>query len=331
MCQMKSLIKRFLKRVLHVDYIKTIIAFHYDAKRYVEHSAAFNPTSKSALEARIILQYHILEKGITMPNRHIPFGMKVAKDLVVLIQEFEKKYDLTHQVEHGVAVLKEYLDIHINAGVSKDEFADISQFLLVHPNIVASKQLHFSKGDYYAIKNRPFPEFALGRHTIRNYSNASVPNSKIKDAVTLAMAAPSACNRQHVRVRCINDHEACGRILELQGGNRGFGHMSDKVLVVSAELKEEIGGIRERYDAYVNGGIFLMNLCYALTYCEVAHCILTGSLERESDAEIRSIAKIPESEVIVSILCCGEATEEFDVALSPRRDVDEVLKFIGGR
>lgn len=325
---MKTMLKKVLKKLLHVNYVKTMLAFHHDAKRFVAHSAALNPHGKTVLEAKIIMHYHVLEKGITMPNRRIPFGVNVAKALVSLLRDFEQSYGLTKQVERGMAVLKDYFDIHRGAGVPEEELVEISKFFAEHPTVVASKQLHFSRQDYYAMKNEPFPIFAAGRHTIRNYSSTPIDDSKIKEAVKLAMTAPSACNRQHVRVRCIRNHDVCKQVLELQGGNRGFGHLADKVLIVTSELQAEVGGTRERYDAYVNGGIFLMNLCYAMTYFEIAHCILTASMERETDSKVRSLGNIPDSEVIVAMLCCGEPTDEFDVASSPRREVDELLFFV---
>jgi len=325
---MKSMLKKVLKKLLPVSYLRTMLAFHHDAKRFVAHSAALNPHSEIVLEAKIIMHYHVLEKGITMPNRRIPFGVNVAKALVSLLRDFEQSYGLTQQVAHGMSVLKEYLEIHMRAGVLEDELLEVSKFVAEHPTEGTSTQLHFSRKDYYAVKNKPFPAFAAGRHTIRNYRPCPIDDNKIKESVKLATTAPTACNRQHVRVHCIRNRDVCKKILELQGGNRGFGHLADKVLIVTAELHAEIGGARERYDAYVNGGIFLMNLCYALTYFEIAHCILTASMEREAESKVRSLGNIPDSEVIVAMLCCGEPADEFDVASSPRRAVDELLFFV---
>ena len=317
-----------LKPGFNIDYIKAMVAFHYDARRFVLHGAAYNFGNKTASEARIILNYHILEKGITMPKRHVPFGQKVAVELVDLIAMFIENYGTTKQIDHAIEVLKEYHAIHSNSNAGAwDGFDRIERFLEKYKDR-PSGQLNFSRESYYGCKDKPFPAFARWRHTIRNYSDSPLDVSKIRKAVELAVTAPSACNRQHIRVRCVEDKSVCGRILELQGGNRGFGSLADKVLIVTADLRAEIGGIRERYDPYVNGGIFLMNLSYALSYYEVAHCILTGSLERDKDMMIRSLSRIPDNEVVVAMLCCGEPPDSFSVAASPRRDVDEVLSFV---
>ena len=78
----------------------------------------------------------------------------------------------------------------------------------------------------------------------------------------------------------------------------------------------------------MNGGIFVMNLCDALFYYEVAYCILTCSLELGKEAEIRRLANIPENEVVVSMLCCGEPPDEFYIASSPKRNVEDVLVYV---
>ena len=325
---MKSMIKRLCKKLLPIDYFKTMLAFHYDVKRLITYGAAYCPKNKTTLEAKIILHYHVLEKGITMPNRHLPFGLKMAKELALLIEKFETIYGSTNQVGHAVAVLKEYYDIHYKANATKNEDFDYIKKFVSKCSVDASKQLHYERTKYYACKDRPFPEFARWRHTIRNYGPKSLDDAKIRDAVELAITAPSACNRQHIRVHCIASRPVCERILELQGGNRGFGNLSDKILIITADLRSEIAGIRERYDPYVNGGIFIMNLCYALSYYEVAYCILTCSLELGKEVEIRNLASIPENEVVVSMLCCGEPPDKFDVASSPRRNVEEVLSYV---
>ena len=107
------------------------------------------------------------------------------------------------------------------------------------------------------------------------------------------------------------------RLLEIQGGSRGFGHLADKVLIVTADL-EDISFARERNDLYTNGGMFLMNLCYALHYERIGHCILNWSREPAEDRAMREFIKIRPSESVIAILTCGEPTDEFDVCASPR-------------
>lgn len=328
---MREFIKRLIKVIIPVDYVKVMRVFHCDASRIVAYGGAFHPKGKVALEASIILRYHVLEKGLTMPQRHVPFGKKIATQLLVLVCEFQRTYGLTSQVEHAISVLKEYEEVHrTNDATDKTDafWNELHAFIVKHDEIPISRQSHYKKAEFYSKLESPFPEFAMSRHTIRNYSAKPVDISEIKKAVELAMSAPTACNRQQVRVHCVVDKKLRGDVLALQGGNRGFGHLADKVLIVTCDLGAEFGGLRERFDPYVNGGIVVMNLCYSLHYYKIAHCILTCAMDPEKESELRRMCSIPDHEVVVSMMCCGNAPEEFDVASSPRRDIDEVFSVV---
>ena len=141
--------------------------------------------------------------------------------------------------------------------------------------------------------------------------------------------APSACNRQHARVHVVDDPALRDRLFALQGGTRGFGADADKVLVVTADLSSVRWGW-ERHDCYTNGGIFVMNLCYALHWHGVAHCILHWSVSPEVDRAAHEFLGIPANEAIVQVIACGMPPEEFDVAASPRLAVSDVLTWHGG-
>ena len=115
-------------------------------------------------------------------------------------------------------------------------------------------------------------------------------------------------------------------LFELQRGTRGFGMEVDKVLVVTADLST-VRWAWERHDCYVNGGIFVMNLCYALHYEGVAHCILHWSVSPENDRKAHKLIGIPANEAIVQLIACGMPPDEFDVASSPRRPLEDILSW----
>ena len=68
-----------------------------------------------------------------------------------------------------------------------------------------------------------------------------------------------------------------------------------------------------------------MNLCYALHYYGVAHCILHWSVSPETDRTAHGLLNIPANEAIVQVLACGLPPDTFDVAASPRRLLDEIV------
>ena len=222
-------------------------------------------------------------------------------------------------------MLRAYRELHSE---SLDPMPRLDAFLAAHPDIPAADEPHVKRSDFFAAKDAPFPQFAASRHVCRHFAGP-VPAETIKSAVELALTAPSACNSQHARVHVVDDPSLRDRLFAAQGGTRGFGADADKVLVVTSDLSAVRWGW-ERHDCYVNGGIFVMNLCYALHYFGVAHCILHWSVSPEVDREAHEFLCIPSNEAIVQVIACGMPPDEFDVAASPRLAVSDVLAWHGG-
>lgn len=125
---------------------------------------------------------------------------------------------------------------------------------------------------YYACINSNFKDFSASRHSIRDFAG-EIPVARIVDAIDIAKNAPSACNRQPSRVHVVVDKNLIAQCLSLQNGNRGFGNLVNKLLVITGDLSSVLGA-QEFFDLNTNVGIFIMNLSYALHYNKVAHCIL---------------------------------------------------------
>lgn len=303
-----------------------------DYKALVRHSFAFGADSREASLAHLIMNYHVIEKGLTMPKRHLWFGRAAILELMQTLTDFECRFDAGDiEFRHGVGVVKSYRDMH-EASAEKENDAEILSlwnrikvFCDSHPDIPASRQFHYTREEFYRDNRAPFDVFAKSRHTCRHFmEGATIPDDDIKAAVALAQTAPSACNRQHVRVHCVSDPQLKERVRAIQGGNRGFGQLADKFLVVTSDISDLYWAI-ERYDLYTNAGIFVMNLCYALHFHKIANCILHCSMPPEKDRELRAILSIPEKERFVCMIACGQAPDEFDVAASKRKSVESIL------
>lgn len=302
--------------------------FLHDADRLRVCSGTLGCDTKGKLLAQLIMATHVVEKGLSMPERRLGFGREAVRTTMGLADGFEKDYGPAEsQVEHAAAVIGTYRAIHENwAGKSADEafWKEVDAFLGRHPGKSGAGVVHWTKRAFYADKDSPFPAFAASRHSVRNYGPGRVDIARIREAVALAACTPSACNRQYVRVHCLGGKSRIAAVLALQNGNRGFGHLADKLLVVTADL-EAIAGEGERNDLFTNGGMFLMTLAFSLHYHGIAHCILNWSRPPETDAELRRLVELKDSESVVALIVCGEAPDEFDVAESPRKDVSELF------
>ncbi len=329
---MVALLKNIVRRVLQLDKRRAMALYKHDCARFLSYSGRGGRITYGTLQARIIMHYHVIEKGLTMPNRHLAFGKAVVLRTMQLVRDFTERFGSEDaQVKHAIGVLREYYELHRSCGydfsVDNAYWQALMRFLDTHTDVESAHQRHVTSDEFYATNEEPFPAFAKSRHCVRNYAQKDVPMSRLKSAISLALTTPSACNRQYCKVHCISDGRK-KKLLEMQGGNRGFGHMADKVLVVTSSL-EGVFTPMERNDIFVNGGMFLMNLCFALHYYKIAHCILTWAQTLETDASAREIIgpSLKNDETIIALLSCGEAPAEFDVAESPRKLIKEV--FVG--
>ena len=301
-------------------------AFRYDRAQFMANAGALHLDRMAAARAEIVMGYHVLEKGLTMPRRRLGFGRGAVVHLVNLINSFEKRFGGDDpQVRHAVGVLRAYRELHRER---PDPMPRLDAFLASHPDIPAADEPHVTREAFFAAKDAPFPQFAASRHVCRHFAGP-VPMKTIESAVELAITAPSACNRQPARVHVIDDPALRDRSMVESGGTPGFGENGEKVLVVAGRRLTDSWGW-ERHDCYVNGGIFVMNLCYALHYLGVAHCILHWSVSPEVDRAAHEFLGIPANEAIVQVIACGMPPEEFDVAASPRLAVSDVLTRHGG-
>jgi nitroreductase len=89
------------------------------------------------------------------------------------------------------------------------------------------------------------------------------------------MKSPSVCNRQPWKVHLIEDEQLLHQVMTAQGGFAGNGHNMQLLLLVTVDLRY-FSTSSERNQGFVDGGIYLMSLVYALTYHKMATCILNA-------------------------------------------------------
>ncbi|SMO96765.1 nitroreductase family protein [Gracilimonas mengyeensis] len=329
---MKNFLRKILPRFLFL-YLKDIVrvvpiflSYCYDFKRYFKHSASRKADYKGKLAAEIIMGYHVVEKGLTMPKTRYGFGKERIRKLCGKCKEYILKFgDSDSQVKHAVSVLREYVDFHEEVGYQLD--ADLLEDIFEVRNlieIVNSKQIKTTRSEYFSNVRKPFKEFSNSRSSLRNYSKVDIPKEKIVDILDLCRNTPSACNRQAYRVNVYTEKSLIQKILKKQGGNRGFGHLANKLLIVTCDLNMYFN-VSERNQAFIDGGIYAMNLLYSLHYHEVAACILNCSHTPKKDKELRKLCMINESEVFIAMIACGIPPEEFSIASSKKYELDRTV------
>ena len=295
-----------------------------DAKHYVRHSLLSGyQTSEEKFLRMITLRAHVVEKGLTMPDMKLNFGEENILLLLDLCFEYlDKKYDTKRTMFlEAVRVLVEYGNVHAKQGVPVHAIieAGIRRLKEAFPALQAGEQpeVHadelFQRGDFYYVANH--------RHSVRHFTG-HIDMSDVIRALDLARTAPSACNRQPVKVHIIPRSDRFDRLLQLQHGNRGFGSDAEYLLVLTV-MEDGYNGIAERNAMYIDGGIFIMNLLYSLQYYSIASCTLNCSFLPDEEKTLASILQT--EDVAVAMIAIGSCPDTFRVARSTRIPLDEII------
>ncbi|WP_010136869.1 nitroreductase family protein [Ochrovirga pacifica] len=327
MINLKVIIPKYFPKVM---YLLLIPVYLNDWWRYVSYSGVTGLNSKEKMLGRIVADYHVIEKGLTMPETRLGFGKSKLFNLIAYCYDFIDTYGCCDdQVGHAISTIFEYKQFHEEHGyaLDRDLLEKIDVLSNKFENIPSSHQKVLTRDEYFNSSFENFKEFSNSRRSIRNYSNKEVPMEKIYSAIELARNAPSVCNRQSVRVYVYSDKEVVQKLLKTQAGNRGFGHLANKVIVVTAELGA-MHALFERNQAFVDGGIWAMNLLYALHYYKIAACPLNCSNSFKKDKLLRKYGDIKDSESLIMLISIGDTPDSFKIASSPRKKVEEISTFL---
>ena len=276
---------------------------------------------------RILLRYHVIEKGLTMPERRNGFGKDVMKELVHDINTYIKKYGIDNeQIPVAIGVVAEYRNVHQKQGFVLDENLRKSiDTLLEGHNYPAVNQLEMTKDIYFSHINQSFADFSKSRHSLRNFSG-KVNEENLGKAFQLAQNAPSACNRQATRITVISDKDIISKVFAIHRGNRGFGHLADKLIVLTTDMR--YWEIKTAMGGYVDGGIYAMNLLYALHYYEIGACPLNACFTPEEEKIVRELTHVSDNENFVLFIAIGGVPENFALANSHRYDSHNLVKYL---
>lgn len=325
---------RFSHRVIREAYylVRLLPNAAYDFNRYLKRSGMNRSHAyRGERAARIVLAYHQLEKGLSLAEPRPGFGVEPANRLLGEIATFAAEHGIVDPATTGLAVLREYLQFNRNQGREMAEirsrYDELRTRFGVGDTELASWRggaLRLTRKEIERARGNGFREMFSSRHSIRHFSGGPIPEADIRDAVALAQKTPSVCNRQAWRVHAFPEKADMSRLLDIQAGSRGFGNQSSVVLIITCDLTHFVD-VGERYQAWIDGGMFSMSLCLALHSMGYGSCCLNWSKEKGDDIRLRRAAALPENEQVIMLIVAGTLPEEFSVARSCRLDVSTML------
>ncbi len=301
-----------------------------DYKAYLRWSATDYPLkTQEQLRAIIVVNYHKIEKGLSLKNSRPGFGIAAVNQLVADVRDYIKKYGNDATVEIANKVLNAYQVFNQKTGAENHALEKNIQQLLeisnnVGNNLVSGGVKTVLKDEIIKSACLPLESFFQSRYSIRHFSDEVVEMHLINRAISMASKTPSVCNRQTCKVYIFSDLSQKAQLLKYQNGNRGFGEQIDKLLIVTSNLQDFIS-VGERNQCWIDGGMFAMSVVYALHSLGLGTCCLNLSIENDTADALHTVAQIPSYESLIMMIAVGHLPASLNVACSFRKDLSEIL------
>ena len=280
------------------------------------------------IEKQLLLISHSLEKGMSIPNSKIGFGIKKAEYLIL----YQKKYiSLGFEVSsfafrESVAVLQKWIDFSKQNGVNVDKIKNESNSIMKLANIAdisAGFNVIGMEKVYSKIDKSLVEYFISTKHSVRQYIKKPIPDDIMLNVMKMTAYAPSACNRQPCKIYWTSDMEKVGIISHLIPGNKGFEDEVPNWAFVSVDRRFFNGA--EGLQGYVNGGIYLAYFILCLHANAIGSCIFQIPIADKNVPVIKKLAGISDCEAIIAAVGFGYAADTLKFACAQRRPISETL------
>jgi nitroreductase len=320
-------------RALRARY-KLRRALRYDADRFARHSGMTGLHTPASHAAAIIKTYHRIEKGLSLPEPRPGFGAQAARQLIEELSGYIDVCGPDEVTRAALNAMNEYLVFNRGCGVTVDSAITdgVSRLQFLQGNIAIAYGLGgirpVTREGIHAAAAMDLEAFFASRYSVRQFSDQQVDMALIEKAAAMAQKTPSVCNREAGRVAVISDKTFMNRAFSHQNGNRGFGDRADKLLIVAADQACFLN-VGERYQAWIDGGMYAMSLVYALHSLGLGTCCLNWSVEPQADRALHADLGLPQQWAVIMMIAVGHMPECFSVAQSPRRPLSEVLRVLG--
>lgn len=338
------LTKRVLVAVLPkrvAEYAKYVKRFYllftnsiYDYWRYSKYSSAvFRGNTEEKLRALITIHYHSIEKGLSLAKPRPGFGVLAINTLIEHVQRYLDAYGPAEHLSVPIFALEQYIKFNRHHGLDMSALSvRVERLKSVYTQklggvIPAGGALDVTRADILASVAGVGGDFFYKRYSIRQFSGQDVDIDLLKEAVRRAQKSPAVCNRQSGKAWVVSGATQVKRALDIQKGARGFDHLVNKVIIVTSD-QCNFQSAGERYQSWIDGGLFAMSLIYGLHSLGLGSCCLNWSMEHARDRELREAFGIPYSETIIMMLAVGHLPEELVVAASVRKPLEEAFVLV---
>ncbi|PSV98599.1 hypothetical protein C9I88_03990 [Photobacterium iliopiscarium] len=278
------------------------------------------------LIAWILQDKHRIEKGLSLPNPRYGFGQLALDRLYNNLKNYEEIVGKDEYYFIGIGAFKQYYNFHENNSNIPDFFYKFSDLFSDFNLSKLTDSVGLKKIENSNISFEEYNKFMLSRSSCRNFDyDRKIELDTLNKCSISAIKTPSVCNRQHWKIHYFFGDKA-QTLLKFQNGNTGFSDNIPCLGVVTVNLKSFYTP-SERYQHYIDGGMFSMSLINSFHAIGLSSCALNWAAPLASDIKLHKLGYIQESESVVMFIAIGYAKDGTMVAKSPRIKNSDKFKF----
>ena len=308
-------------------WLLALLAFAGDFLRHVRYAAKFRPVhaAKATMRCRILLLNHQLEKAQTYANPKKGYGQEKLHDLLSLLEDYVARFGADTLCAISVGVLRSHF---ANPAAYKDDTCRerlerlAAKMASIAPPEPGGILLYDGLSESH---KTDFRGILSGRRSCRQFASGKLDRTAVREAVSLAMRAPSACNRQMIRVHYYDNPETIRDIVLAQRSDVQWCVDAPALFVITAD-ECYYRDYLERNQRMFDAGLFSMVLDLSLHSLGIGSCFKMAQKGSAMDCDTKRIGGIPAQEDICVLLLAGRyPNSPIPTAHSPRLPIDNIL------
>ena len=172
-----------------------------------------------------------------------------------------------------------------------------------------------------------FSQFIKLRRSVRWFKQTSICRDKIKQAITLASQAPSACNRQPYEFYVIDQQPLLSQVSKLAIGGGGFSSNIPCLVVLVGDYscyEHE----RDRHVIYIDASLAAMQFMQTLPTLGLASCPMNWPELSVVDKKINQLLKLPNHKKTIMLIAVGEPEPDGKIPYSQKKSAEQLVYFV---
>jgi nitroreductase len=261
----------------------------------------------------------MLDKGLVMRPRRATFGTDYIE---ATVRRLEAAHASDLMDDEMTAWARDVLDSYFEATKTSPS-PQIARSRKRYERLTLSSSIAYSGPSPVAVYKRPVSIDALGqlaraRRSVRWFLPTPVERSILDHAISIALEAPSACNRVPYRMHIFDNPDDATRVAKLAGGTGGYAEDLVGIIAIVGDLSAFLHP-RDRHLIYIDGSLSAMSLILALESAGVSTCCINLPDLRASDRAIRATLGLESYEQTIMLIAYGYADPSGLAPASPKR------------